>query len=154
MPDHARIWIYQADRPLTPQEQSLIARLFEDFTGQWAAHGQKLQAAFSIERDQFLVLAVDESHHQASGCSIDASVEVVRQIERQTGLSLLDRSKVAFLKHEEVKIKPFNQIKQAVEQGEITPETVVFNNAVQNALEWKTGWALPAGNTWLGRYFS
>lgn len=154
MPDHARIWVYQADRPFTTEEKQLIHKQFENFTRQWAAHGQKLQATFSIERDQFIVLAVDESYHQASGCSIDASVGVVRQIEQATGLSLLDRSQVAFLDNDRVRTKPFNQIKEAVQQGEIGSQTTIFNNAVQNTREWKEAWTLPAEKSWLKRYFA
>lgn len=154
MPDHARIWVYQADRPFSEEERVLIDRSFEAFTGQWAAHGNKLMATYGIQHNQFIVLAVDESYNQASGCSIDASVQVIRQIEQHTGLSLLDRTKVAFLEEGKVKIKPFNQLKAAVEAGEIRRETTVFNNTVQNASEWRTQWAVPAQASWLSRYFS
>jgi len=154
MPDHARIWVYQANRPFSDDERSFIERNFEAFVGQWKAHGKQLQATFSIEKNQFIVLAVDETMHQASGCSIDASVHVVKQIEQATGLSLLDRSQVAFENGEGVKIKAFNQIKEAVANGEITHSTVVYNNAVQNAGEWKHGWAIPAEQSWLKRYFA
>ncbi|MEQ9303133.1 MAG: hypothetical protein RJQ14_04390, partial [Marinoscillum sp.] len=97
MPDHSRVWIYQSTRPFSDSEKTLISAQLDEFTKQWAAHGQQLTATYSIELDQFIVLAVDESHHQASGCSIDSSVRVIQVIEQQTGLTLLDRSKVAFL---------------------------------------------------------
>lgn len=154
MPDHARVWVYQANRPFKEEERIFIEKNFEAFTAQWAAHGTKLQATFSIEKNQFIILAVDETMHQASGCSIDSSVHLVKQIEEATGLSLLDKSQVAFETNHEVKIKAFNQLKEAVSSGEIKPSTIVFNNAVQNAGEWKTNWAIPASQSWLKRYFA
>ncbi|REE00529.1 hypothetical protein [Marinoscillum furvescens] len=153
MPDHARVWVYQANQRFTADQKALINEQLSAFTGQWAAHGQQLVATFSIVHDQFIVLAVDESMHQASGCSIDASVNVIRQIEQQTGLSLLDRTQVAFLADGEVKTYAFNQLKQAVLSGEVKPDTQVFDNTLTNAGEWKTRWVQPAGDTWVSRYF-
>lgn len=153
MPDHAKIWVYQSNRAFSPEERSFIEDQLTAFTSQWAAHGKQLLATYGIEKNQFIVLAVDESQHQASGCSIDSSVAVIRHIEQQTGLSLLDRSQVAFLENDLVKIKPFNQLKAAVANGEIRKDTEVFNNAIQNAGEWKASWIQPAVETWLSRYF-
>lgn len=153
MPDHARIWVYQSVRPFTESEKQLISDQLGHFTGQWVAHGQQLAATFSIELEQFIVLAVDESQHQASGCSIDASVHVIQHIEQQTGLTLLDRSKVAFLKNGRVDVQPFNGMKQAVVDGQIEKETIIFNNTIQNAGEWKKSWRQPASESWLKRFF-
>jgi len=154
MPDHSRIWVYQGNRTFSDQEKEFITSQLEQFTGQWAAHGRQLTATFSIEKDQFIVLAVDESQHQASGCSIDASVHVIQHIEQQTGLTLLDRSAVAYLTDDQVNVKPFTQIKQAVVDGEIKQDTIIFNNAVQNAAEWKQSWKQHAVDSWLKRYFA
>lgn len=153
MPDHARIWVYQSSRPFSENEKGFISDQLTNFTGQWAAHGQQLAATFGIELDQFIVLAVDESMHQASGCSIDSSVRVIQHIEQHTGLSLLDRTQVAFIDHDQVSIRPFNALKQAVIEGIIKPETVIFNNAVQNVGEWKNNWKQPASESWLKRFF-
>ncbi len=154
MPDHARIWVYQGNRPFSDQEKEVISTQLKQFTDQWAAHGRQLAATFSIEKDQFIVLAVDESQHQASGCSIDASVHVIQHIEQQTALTLLDRSAVAYMVDDEVNVRPFTQIKQAVVDGEIKQDTVIFNNAVQNAAEWKQSWKQQAADSWLKRYFA
>lgn len=154
MPDHARIWVYQGNRPFSDQEKEVISTQLKQFTDQWAAHGRQLAATFSIEKDQFIVLAVDESQHQASGCSIDASVHVIQHIEQQTGLTLLDRSAVAYMVGDVVNVRPFTQIKQAVVDGEIKQDTVIFNNAVQNAAEWKQSWKQQAADSWLKRYFA
>jgi hypothetical protein len=76
MPDNARLWVYQANRPFTSEEKQFVAYNAERFVAQWAAHGQDLNASFLIEYDQFLILMVDERQAEASGCSIDSSVGI------------------------------------------------------------------------------
>lgn len=153
MPDHALVWVYQANQRFTADQKEFISEQLNAFTGQWAAHGKQLVAQFSIVHDQFIVLAVDEAMHQASGCSIDASVNVIRHIEQQTGISLLDRTQVAFLTDSGVKTVAFNDLKKAVNSGEIAPETQLFDNTLTSAGEWKTRWVQPAKDTWMSRYF-
>lgn len=152
LPDHARLWIYQSTRPFTAAEESVIKETTEAFVGQWAAHGQKLKAAFAIEHHQFLVIAVDESFNLASGCSIDASVNLIRKLQDQFGLNLLDRTQIAFLIDEKIVLKPMNKLKELVAQGEVTGDMTVFNNLVKDAGEWKSGWRAPMKTTWLSRY--
>jgi hypothetical protein len=154
MPDHARLWVYQSSRPFTEIERNELVTYLDAFVGQWKAHGQALLAKYAIEYNQFIVVAVDESFHQASGCSIDASVGMMRQVEQKFGISLLDRTQVAYLDKEDIVLRPFNKLKEAVTSGEIAGETIVFNNAVQSVSEWKAGWAVPANTSWLKRYFT
>ncbi|MFT4834133.1 MAG: hypothetical protein ACI8WP_000891 [Flavobacteriaceae bacterium] len=154
MPDHARLWVYQSSRPFTESERNELATYLDAFVDQWKAHGQALLAKYCIEYNQFIVVAVDESFHLASGCSIDASVGLMRQLEQKFGISLLDRSQVAYLNDEDIVLKPFNTIKEAVASGEIAGDTIIFNNAVQSVSEWKNSWAVPANTSWLKRYFA
>jgi hypothetical protein len=153
MPDTARVWVYQADRPLTQTEIQQIDKAAEQFTAQWAAHGKSLVATHSIEYSQFLIFAVDESHHNASGCSIDSSVQFVREIENALGVSFLDRSKIAILEGDEVLLKPLTSIKASIEKGEITPKSKVVNNAVSTLKDWKDMWIQPAEESWMKRFF-
>ena len=154
MPDDSRLWVYQSSRAFTAKEQEMIAESMKVFVDQWAAHGQQLAASCSILHDQFIVLAVDESQAAASGCSIDASVAIIRQIEGALNISLLDRSQVAFLKDGQVRLAPFNQVKQAISSGDIQEDTIIFNNAVSSAKDWKTNWKIPAHKSWMARHFA
>lgn len=154
MPDTARVWIYQADRKLSDSEIDHVRNKAESFVDQWAAHGKDLAASFIIEKDQFLIFMVDESYNQASGCSIDSSVALVRELGNDLSVSFLDRSKIAFLQDGQVILYPFNKIKEVISNGEITHETPVFNNAVENVYEFKTNWLIPSGKSWLSRYFN
>jgi len=153
MPDQARLWVYQSSRSFTDQEKDSISTYLESFVKQWAAHGQELSATFSIEYDQFIILAVDEEMAGASGCSIDASVGAIRNIEQQFNVSLLDRTQVAFKQSDVIHTIGFNQVKQAIVAGKIASSTIIFNNSVSSAQEWKSNWEIPAEESWLKRHF-
>ena len=86
MSPNSRVWIYQADRQLSNQEVSLIEDSSKQFLSEWAAHGNALKSSFSVFHDKFLVISVDENYNSASGCSIDASVGLVRKLESELKL--------------------------------------------------------------------
>ena len=95
LPGTARIWIYQADRKLNEGENHNFKR--PSFVHEsMDAYQQPLKASFAVLHDYFVVLAVDESYTEASGCSIDSSVAVIRQLCAQLDVDLLGRNKIAF----------------------------------------------------------
>ena len=58
LPDHARLWIYQANRPVTNSEKNIISDALLAFTQQWLVHGEPMMASYAIYHDQFLILAL------------------------------------------------------------------------------------------------
>ena len=153
MPDTARIWIYQAERKLNAEEASFVQKAADYFLTNWQAHGQDLKSSFSLEYDQFLVLTVDESHNQASGCSIDASVHLIQKLEAELGISFTTNGQVAFMLGDGVVLKPFNTIKSAIQNQEIARETTVFDNTIQSLADFRTKWPAKSQDTWISRYF-
>ena len=78
LPQNSRIWIYQADREFTRVEVDLLQENAIAFIEEWTRHGAALKGSFALKYNRFLILAVDESFANASGCSIDASVRFVK----------------------------------------------------------------------------
>ena len=151
--DSARIWIYQSARKLTEAEKLTISETLLAFTQEWAAHGNPLKTSFKIFYDQFIVLAADESFNEASGCSIDGSVRVLKQIDQQFKLDLFDRTKIAF-KKDSVEVINLNDLSKTLGQGLWEHNTLVFNNVLTVKGELETAWILPANQTWLKRYLT
>ena len=71
LPDDARVWVFAAERALTPDEADAVLRTVDGFLGVWAAHGHPLTSGRELRESRFLVIAVDEAAAGASGCSID-----------------------------------------------------------------------------------
>ncbi|ALW84339.1 hypothetical protein AUC43_04085 [Hymenobacter sedentarius] len=153
LPPEARVWIYQGSRQLTgPEVVGVLPRLAR-FAEEWTSHGRTLHASAEFLHQQFLVIGLDEGPAGASGCSIDASVRFVAQLERQLGVELLEKSQLAFLHGGTVELLKRSELPAAVANGTIKPETFYFDNTLGTKGELDTKWPRPAGETWLARYF-
>lgn len=148
----SRVWVYQGSRAFTQAEEELVNKALEAFCGEWAAHGQALKSSFKIKHHQFIIIAVDEDFHNPSGCSIDSSVGILRQIHQATGVDMLDRTKVPFYLNGEVKLVPLHQLKSNFQEGLLQAETTTFNTLIATKAEFEIRWQLPAEKTWLAKY--
>lgn len=153
MPKDSRVWVYQADRNLTPAEAKLAEDNTQRFLEQWSAHGQGLKCSRVLLRNRFMVISVDENHHAASGCSIDSSVHFITELGQHLGIDWFDRSKIAFVLNNEVFIENHKDLKEKIAEGKINSDTLTFNNLVTNIEEFEKKWLIPAGDSWLGRFF-
>lgn len=152
LPDHARLWVYQANRAWSKAEEALMSAELTQFCADWQAHGNALKASFTTRYSQFLILAVDESHAGASGCSIDGSVRKIREIEMNLDISLLDRTAVAFMKGDQIVTLKLQDLKGGFLTGELNGEMTTFNNAVASKREYEQNWKIPVKNSWLAKY--
>ena len=153
LPPKARVWIYQASRPLTEAEITAVEPDLAHFAEDWTSHGRTLHAAAEFRHRQFLVIGLDEGVAGASGCSIDASVRFVAQLEQHLGVALLEKSRLAFVQDEAVHLLPRGELKAAVAAGTLAPATLYFDNTLATKNELDTQWPRPASQTWLARYF-
>lgn len=154
LPDSARIWIYQADRPLTDTEVTAVQPALHHFADEWTSHGRSLQASAAILHNQFLVVGLDEAVADASGCSIDASVRFVRAIEEALGVSLLEKSRLAFLVDGQVELLDRRELKSAVAAGRLVSSTPYFDATVARKDALQKSFPTAANQTWLARYFN
>ncbi len=149
----SKIWIYQSGKKFSEDEKDFIIKKTESFLIEWTAHGNSLEAAVQILYNQFIIIGVNENINDASGCSIDKSVNYMRELGKRLNTNLLERSKVAIKENTQIKLVNFSEIKYLVSEKLITSETQVFNNAIVSKKELETDWLQPAVNSWIKRYF-
>ena len=152
MPDEARVWIYPSNRPFSESEIPLLKDLVEQFLTQWTAHNQALEASYDLPYNRFIILAVNQKNVQASGCSIDASVRFIQQLESQFGLVLLDKMNVTFKQGEFLAHKPLDEFVKMAKAKSVSGATVVFNNLVDTIADYKQFWEVPAKDSWHQRF--
>ena len=150
----ARIWVYQANRPLTNEEVGIITETLKSALDTWEAHGQALTASGKVFEHRFVVIGVDEREELPSGCSIDKSTHWLQQIGNQLNVDFFDRSLAYVDENNNIQTIPVPKIKQAVNQEIITPFTIIFDNQVSTKAQWMKRWKTSASNSWLSRYFS
>jgi hypothetical protein len=152
LPSDSRIWIYQANRSFSNAEEKIIDSALNAFCSQWAAHGYPLQTSYTIAHKQFLVLSVNESAADASGCSIDGSVRVLKDLGEQLEIDFFDRSKIAFLIGDAVTIYPLQELPNLFRSGVLNSQSVTLNNLVANKGDYEKNWKAIVENSWLVKY--
>lgn len=154
MPDHARLWVYIASRNFTPEEELIIGENLRQFVSGWETHGAPMSGSYEIAHHRVIVLAADEKFLAASGCSIDKQVHLIKNLEKELNITLLDKLWVCVKAQEGLISYKLTELKSLVEQGTLTPNSLILNNLCPTVEEWKKDSFVPASNTWTKRYFT
>lgn len=154
MPDNSRVWIYQANRKLLVEEIEYISAKAINFVEQWTRHGEDLKASFTIKYNQFLILVVDESFNDVSGCSIDASVRFIKEIEQQLKIDMTDKTNIAFKTNNNIQLIKLSDLQEHLKKKTITPDTIVFNNMVNTKKDFEKNWEIPAKQSWHKKFIA
>lgn len=152
LPETSRVWIYQASRSFSKDEQQELKEQIETFIKEWTAHGSNLQAAYELKYNRFIVLAVNSEVSSASGCSIDASVRFIQELEKKYHVDLLDKMNVSYKQGDYIAYKSLLDFKQMAKDRAVSKNTIVFNNLVTNIAEYKENWEVPASESWHSRF--
>ena len=144
----SKVWVYQSNRKLTAEEVREIQQQLDEFTEQWKAHGHQLKAKGEIFYQYFIVLTADQEAAQSTGCSIDASVRLIKEIERKYDLDLFNRFNMAYKIDDEVHVSAREDFETLIMIKKIDANTIVFNNLIQTLVEFEQKWEVPLENSW------
>jgi hypothetical protein len=144
----SKVWINQSNRAFTATEVVEIEQKLNEFTAQWKAHGHQLKAKAEIPYNFFIVLIVDQDQANTTGCSIDASVRVMKEIEQTYHVDLFNRFNMAYKLNDEVHVNSKEDFETLVTIKHIKEDTIVFNNLVQTLAEYQTKWEVPLAESW------
>ncbi len=153
LPEESRIWIYQSSRKFSDEEITEIENELKSFIEDWAAHGTSLEASFITKYNRFIIIAVNQEVQQATGCSIDKSVEFIQSLEQKYKVDLLDKMNVTYKQGEFITHKSLLDFKRMAKEKAVSAHTIVFNNLVNTIEEWKESWEVPAEDSWHSRFF-
>lgn len=152
LPQNSRVWVYQSDREFTQEEIEFISAKALLFIDNWTRHGDDLKGSFTIKYNQFLILGVDENFNNVSGCSIDASVRFIQELEKELELDLMDKMNVSFKDGDNINIVKLPEFQNFAQEQKVTAETVVFNNMVNTKEDFENKWEVPANESWHARF--
>jgi hypothetical protein len=151
-PENSRVWVYQADRILNDGEVDTIEIALKNFVPTWTAHGKHLDASFAILFNTFIVLIVNESLEKASGCSIDSSVKVIKELGQELNINFFDRFAITYIQGEEFNCVTKEQFQALVNAN--TENLWVFNNTITSLKALKQNWLIPFKYSWQEQYFA
>jgi len=152
LPETSRVWIYQANRSFSESELEEISSKLDTFIENWTAHGSDLQSGYEIKYKRFIILGLNQNLNNATGCSIDASVHFIQQLEQDYNVDLLDKMNVSYKQGEFVAYKTLIDFRKMAKQKAVSKNTIVFNNLVTNIAEYNENWEVPASESWHNRF--
>lgn len=150
LPDSSRIWVFGSDKPVTGPAAERLLREVDQFLDGWRAHGAPLRCSRLWRDDRFLVIGVDQSDANASGCSIDGLFRSLQALEREIGARLVGGGRVYFRdQHGVAQSVSRPEFDGLVASGTVGPNTVVFDTSITDLGEWRAKFEQPARKTWV-----
>ncbi|MBL0308600.1 MAG: ABC transporter ATPase [Bacteroidetes bacterium] len=148
LPETARVWVYQSQRKLKPEEAATIQVCLNDFLENWTSHKIGVVGTGQLVYNRFLVLMADEDMVKLGGCSIDSSMHFIKAIQQKINTDFFNRLSLAYKVGDDVESCSPEEFKSLVDKGIIHDETIVFNNLIQTKQEFITGWEIPYKDSW------
>jgi hypothetical protein len=152
LPEESRVWIYQANRSFSEQELEEIQSKLNVFIENWTAHGSDLQSGYVIIYKRFIVFGLNQNLNNATGCSIDASVHFIQQLEKEYNVDLMDKMNVSYKQGDFVAYKTLTDFRKMAKDKAVSKNTIVFNNLVTTIAEFNENWEVPASESWHNRF--
>lgn len=152
LPEESRVWIYQSNRSFTSEEIEEIKEKLNVFIENWTAHGSDLEAGYLIKYKRFIIIGLNQNLNKATGCSIDASVHFIQQLEKDYKVDLMDKMNVSYKQGDYIAYKPLSDFRKMAKDKAVSKNTIVFNNLVTNIAEFKENWEVPASESWHSRF--
>ena len=154
-PGSARIWIFGTDRELDAAETGELLGSVDGFLETWAAHGVPLRATRSWRHGRFLIVAVDLEHAPPSGCSIDALVHRLRDLEQRLGARFPGNETVWYRDDDgAIRRATRPEFRELARTGGVTPDSVVFDNSITALADLRADrWEGPASESWHAALF-
>lgn len=154
LPDHARLWIFAADRPLGADEAATLLEIVDRFVAGWAAHGAPVVGGRDWRYDRFLLVGADERATGVSGCSTDTLFHALGAAEQTLGVSLRDASLVFWRDADgAIRSAPRPEFRALAAAGSVDPGTTVFDNTVPTVGDLRGRWETRLADSWHARAF-
>lgn len=139
-PDQSKVWLYQSNRALNADEIKDLEHQLLTFVKGWAAHGNELWATAKVLNPYFAVVAVNDSLVPPSGCSVDASVQHIKEIGEEMGINFFDRMILTIQDGEVVKQIHFSDLEKY-------DTALIFDPLITSLGELRAEWPRPIRNS-------
>jgi len=144
LPDDSRIWLFGISPQLDDAKHDIVTKQVDAFLDAWASHGTPITGAAAVVDHTFLVVGIDKQA-EASGCSIDRMFGLLRDLERDLGVKILDSDRV-FFRHGDGRIDATSRSTFAANADK---HTIVFDTTAERLGEIRNGdWEKRAEDSW------
>jgi len=148
LPSDARIWIYAADRILNASEIEIVQKRTTNFVESWVSHNVRVDAAFELIHDCFLIIGVDEANSDLGGCGIDKSLAFVKELGQELNINFLNRMQIEVLENNKLHITGKQALLEAIQRGEISQNATTFNKTIIRLSDLAANFSIPLTSAW------
>ena len=148
LPPNAKVWIYQSDRNLSNIDIELIEREVKLFLNNWSSHNKEIESSFEIRYNRFLIIGLNENINSASGCSIDKSLNFIKDLQSLLKVNFLNRLDVAYKIGNEINSISLSEFQTMIREKKLSKDSIVYNNMSDSKQSYINNWETKIENSW------
>ena len=148
LPPNAKVWIYQSDSNLSSKDVELIEKEVKLFLNNWSSHNKEIESSFEIRYNRFLIIGLNENINSASGCSIDKSVNFIKNLQSILKVNFLNRLDVAYKIGNEINSISLLEFQNMIRENKLSKDSIVYNNMIDTKKLYLNNWETTIENSW------
>jgi len=146
---NARVWVYGSNRKFTPSESMTIQDKLDNFTASWSSHDMPMKAEGAILFNQLIIIALDERVNSISGCGIDKSVQLMKDLGAMYQINFFDRLLIFTNMGLDLKAFDKKSLQAAIDAGEVSEDTLVLNPILKDLGDFNQNGFVPLSTFWM-----
>ena len=148
LPPNAKVWIYQSDTNLSITDVELIEKEVKYFLNNWSSHNKEIESSYEIRYNRFLIIGLNENINLASGCSIDKSVNFIKNLQSILKVNFLNRLDVAYKIGNEINSISLLEFQNMIRENKLSKDSIVYNNMIDTKKLYLNNWETTIENSW------
>tara|TARA_B100001778_G_scaffold89689_1_gene73111 strand:+ start:49 stop:531 length:483 start_codon:yes stop_codon:yes gene_type:complete len=152
LPPNAKVWIYQSDSNLSSKDVELIEKEVKLFLNNWSSHNKEIESSYEIRYNRFLIIGLNEDINSASGCSIDKSVNFIKNLQSILKVNFLNRLDVAYKIGNEINTISLLEFQNMIRENKLSKDSIVYNNMIDTKKLYLNNWETTIENSWHKKY--
>jgi len=152
LPPNAKVWIYQSDTNLSIVDVELIEKEVKFFLNNWSSHNKEIESSYEIRYNRFLIIGLNENINSASGCSIDKSVNFIKNLQSILKVNFLNRLDVAYKIGNEINSISLLEFQNMIRENKLSKDSIVYNNMIDTKKLYLNNWETTIENSWHKKY--
>tara|TARA_Y100000741_G_scaffold202343_1_gene153858 strand:- start:283 stop:765 length:483 start_codon:yes stop_codon:yes gene_type:complete len=148
LPPNAKVWIYQSDSNLSNTDVELIEKEVKFFLNNWSSHNKEIESSFEIRYNRFLIIGLNENINSASGCSIDKSVNFIKNLQSILKVNFLNRLDVAYKIGNEINSISLLEFQTMIRENKLSKDSIIYNNMIDTKKLYLNNWETTIEKSW------
>jgi len=148
LPPNSKIWVYQSDRNLSKIDIELIEKEVKVFLENWSSHNKEIQSSFEVRYNRFLIIGLNENINLASGCSIDKSINFIKDLQSNLKVNFLNRLDVAYKIGNVINSISLSKFQTMIREKKLSKDSIVYNNMIDTKESYINNWETKIENSW------